>query len=99
VLNPIENFEQYLTDKLTYWRNHKTSLDCREKYTEHYFEKESLFKNSIISFLNHSEMNEFYAIKGIDTSFAYSIGGDHVNDDLIIVSLRNIFVLHFGWSS
>ncbi|WP_435262055.1 hypothetical protein [Tenacibaculum sp. nBUS_03] len=95
----IPDFKNLIEDKLKYWREHRTSLDCREELTEFYYPKEELFKTSIFEFLsNMSDLNT-YKLEGIDTYFAHEIGGDMVGDDILFESKNEIYALHFGWSS
>lgn len=95
----ISDFESSLDELLKYWREHRTSLDCREELTGQYFLKEAIFKSSIIDFLAKLNDLKAYKLKGIDTYFAHDIGGDMVGDDIIFESLSGNFALHFGWSS
>jgi hypothetical protein len=96
-LKPIANFLTVLDEKMTYWSNHQSSLDCRDKITDQYSFKLKEFKNALETFLNSKKDLKFYEIKGIDTYFSF--GKDHVNDDLLIESEMDLYVLHFGWSS
>ncbi|MFC5046051.1 hypothetical protein [Aquimarina hainanensis] len=95
----IPDYKNLIEDKLKYWREHRTSLDCREELTEFYYSKEELFKISIFEFLSNMTDLKTYKVEGIDTYFAHEIGGDMVGDDIIFESENEIYALHFGWSS
>lgn len=92
-LVPIFNFESYIEEKLEYWSNHRTSLDCREKFTENYKSIEAQFKEVLFNFLSNQMPIKTFSLKEFDTSY------DHINDDTIIETQTSIYILHFGWSS
>ncbi|SEB48680.1 hypothetical protein SAMN04489761_0995 [Tenacibaculum sp. MAR_2009_124] len=98
-LEPIPDYKNLIEDTLKYWREHRTSLDCRRELTDFYYPKEELFKASILDFLKSIKELKTYKMMGIDTYFAPKIGGDMIGDDIIFESKNRIYVLHFGWSS
>lgn len=98
-LIPIQDFKSLIDVKLKYWREHRTGLDCREELTEFYYSKEKLFKTSIFEFLSSRRDLKTYKLEGIDTYFAHEIGGDMIGDDILFESEKEIYALHFGWSS
>ncbi len=83
--------------KLLYWRDHRTSLDHRKTITDRYEFYEKLFLEKMNLFLDYIGVEAIYEIVGIDTY--YSIGQDHVNEDIIIAGEKGVYLLHFGWSS
>lgn len=95
----ISDFKNIVEDRLKYWREHRTSLHCRENLSEYYYPKEVVFKKAIFNFLENLEDLKAYEIDGIDTYFAHEISGDMVGDDIIFESKNETYVLHFGWSS
>ena len=96
-LKPVEDFELHLIEKLKYWSNHKTSLDCRENITDQYKPLEEKFINMVVTFLRNEEISSVYEIEFVDTFYCF--GHDHVNDDTIIKTSKSFYILHFGWSS
>ena len=93
----IENLEIYIEEKLNYWSNHKTSLDCREKITDLYKPLETEFKCKLFGFLNSEILVNSYSIGFVDTFYCF--GHDHVNNDTLIQTKKGSYILHFGWSS
>ncbi|MEJ1241026.1 hypothetical protein WBG78_22960 [Chryseolinea sp. T2] len=97
VLEAITDWQSALDGKLEYWSNHRTSLDVREKITDNYPHKLMEFKDAFRNFMDSMKIVKVYSVKGINTCLTF--GGDHVNDDLLIETESDVFVLHFGWSS
>ncbi|WP_345252946.1 hypothetical protein [Flaviaesturariibacter amylovorans] len=97
MLKPIERIAQYLLKKLAYWRDHRTSLDRFEHYTERYPELENVFLDRLLQFIDAPDFKGAWEVNGIDT--IYAIGRDHANDDTLFEFETRVFVLHFGWSS
>lgn len=95
-IEKIPDFRKHLKEKLHYWSNHRTSLDCREELTDHYAPLEKEFIENILAFLSEEKLIGAYVIK---SEMIYSFGEDHVNDDTLIQTSDAFYVLHFGWSS
>lgn len=95
-MEKIPDFEKYLKEKLHYWSNHHTSLDCREDVTEFYEPLEMEFREKLHAFLEQEKAIGAYVIS---STIDYSFGEDHVNDDTLIQTADAFYVLHFGWSS
>jgi len=98
-ITPIDNIEKSINNKLTYWKDHRTTLDNRNEPSNKYLAKEENFKIALFEFLNQLNNLKAYQLEGLDTSYAKELGGDHVGDELLFESDGGIFVLHFGWSS
>ncbi|MNJ90880.1 hypothetical protein D3C87_85200 [compost metagenome] len=96
VLEKVADFKRHLREKLHYWSNHRTSLDCREEVTELYPSLEAEFQEKIHAFLEQENTLGVYVI---NSEILYSFGEDHVNDDTLIQTSDAFYVLHFGWSS
>lgn len=96
ILERVRDFETHLNEKLQYWSNHHTSLDCREEVTDLYAPLEMEFKQQIHAFLEQEKWIGAYVIS---SEAVYSFGEDHVNDDTLIQTAEAFYVLHFGWSS
>lgn len=96
MLAKVTDFETHLSEKLHYWSNHRTSLDCRQDVTELYAPLETEFKEQVRAFLEQETFVDGYVISNQP---AYSFGEDHVNDDTLIQTAGAWYVLHFGWSS
>lgn len=96
-LDKIEDFDVFITNKLNYWSNHRTSLDHRDDITDIYKTLESEFISALESFLLTKKFMMAYSVKGINTYYCF--GKDHVNDDILIKTENGVYVLHFGWSS
>ena len=96
-IEKVGKLETLLNDKLIYWSNHKTSLDCRDDVSELYKPLETEFKHNLLFYLNSENILSVYLMKFVDTSYCF--GYDHVSDDTLIQTEKGFYILHFGWSS
>lgn len=96
-LKENNSFENLLREKLEYWSNHRTTLDCRDSITPLYKGYEMEFKDVLKSFLLSETILKIYEVKFVDTSYCF--GHDHANDDTLIKTKNGYYILHFGWSS
>lgn len=97
VLRTVANPRAELATKLTYWKDHRTSLDRREYNAAAYSEIEPQFIRRLWDFLESEGMIACFEVHGLDDFWPTKL--DMAHDDLLFETGKGVYLLHFGWSS
>lgn len=96
-LKIVANPQAALAAKLTYWKDHRTSLDRRENDEAAYSEIEPQFTSRLWDFLDKEGMIACFEAHGLDDFGPTKL--DMAHDDLLFETRNGVYLLHFGWSS